>query len=156
MTFWTFIKWELYNLVIKWDWKTCNSLKIWSYSNVTGFYRNKVKVTVNRLLKTIKVQITWHPNYPTQAPVHVLGQPLMLQTLYVLDFGATNHMTSSTNGMSEFVPYLGIDSVTIANGSGLPISHIGSPCFFIIIVSFRWITFYVSLLCINTCFLFVR
>lgn len=38
-------------------------------------------------------------------------------------------MTNSTNGMTSFTPYSSKDSVIIANGIGLPISHLGQSSF---------------------------
>ncbi|KAG7567856.1 hypothetical protein ISN45_Aa04g006950 [Arabidopsis thaliana x Arabidopsis arenosa] len=45
---------------------------------------------------------------------------------WVLDRSATNHLTSDLSNFSMHQPYTGGEEVTIADGSGLPISHTGS------------------------------
>ncbi|BAB10876.1 polyprotein [Arabidopsis thaliana] len=45
---------------------------------------------------------------------------------WVLDSGATHHLTSDLANLSMHQPYTGGEEVTIADGSGLPISHTGS------------------------------
>jgi hypothetical protein len=44
---------------------------------------------------------------------------------WCLDSGATHHMTSSPNNLSNVQPYLVTDSIVVGNGSQLSISHIG-------------------------------
>lgn len=44
---------------------------------------------------------------------------------WVLDSGATHHLTSDLANLSMHQPYTGGEEVTIADGSGLPISHTG-------------------------------
>lgn len=48
---------------------------------------------------------------------------------YVLDSGATNHMTPDPSNFSEYSPYTGKNSVTFGNGTSLPISYIGKSFF---------------------------
>ena len=43
-----------------------------------------------------------------------------------MDSGATHHLTSDLNNLALHQPYNGGEEVTIADGSGLPISHSGS------------------------------
>lgn len=45
---------------------------------------------------------------------------------WVLDSGATHHITSNLNNCVLYQPYLGGDEVLIGDGSGLAISHTGS------------------------------
>ncbi|KAG7579009.1 Integrase catalytic core [Arabidopsis thaliana x Arabidopsis arenosa] len=45
---------------------------------------------------------------------------------WLLDSGATHHMTSDLHNLSLHEPYNGGDDVIVANGSPLPITHIGS------------------------------
>lgn len=45
---------------------------------------------------------------------------------WVLDSGATNHVTSDLNNLSTFFNYDGNDTLQLGNGTGLPIAHIGS------------------------------
>ena len=44
----------------------------------------------------------------------------------ILDSGATHHLTSDLANLSMHQPYNGGEEVTIADGTGLPISHTGS------------------------------
>lgn len=45
---------------------------------------------------------------------------------WLLDSGATHHLTSDLNNLALHQPYQGGDEVAIADGSGLQITHIGS------------------------------
>ncbi|CAA7017709.1 unnamed protein product [Microthlaspi erraticum] len=45
---------------------------------------------------------------------------------WVMDSGATHHLTTDLNNLALHQPYNGGEEVTIANGTGLNISHIGS------------------------------
>ena len=47
-------------------------------------------------------------------------------TEWILDSGATNHVTTDLNNLSTFFNYDGNDMLQIGNGAGLPILHIGS------------------------------
>ncbi|KAL1208369.1 Retrovirus-related Pol polyprotein from transposon RE2 [Cardamine amara subsp. amara] len=44
---------------------------------------------------------------------------------WILDSGATHHLTSDLSNLSLHQPYSGGKEVTIADGSGLQISHTG-------------------------------
>ncbi|CAL2279421.1 unnamed protein product [Prunus armeniaca] len=44
---------------------------------------------------------------------------------WVVDSGATHHMTSDPSLLSHVQPYTGNDSIIVGNGNQLPISHIG-------------------------------
>ncbi|KAL5726237.1 hypothetical protein ACHQM5_009293 [Ranunculus cassubicifolius] len=48
------------------------------------------------------------------------------QSPWYLDSGATNHITNAVDNLSFTRPYSGHDQVTVGNGEGLPITHIGS------------------------------
>jgi hypothetical protein len=48
---------------------------------------------------------------------------------WIIDSGATNHVTSDINNLSSFFAYTGPDKLQIGNGFGLSISHIGSQTF---------------------------
>ncbi|KAJ3698209.1 hypothetical protein LUZ61_001914 [Rhynchospora tenuis] len=48
---------------------------------------------------------------------------------WILDTGATNHVTSDLNNLSSFFNYEGNDSLHLGNGLSLPITHIGSSTF---------------------------
>ncbi|KAI0500178.1 hypothetical protein KFK09_018387 [Dendrobium nobile] len=54
----------------------------------------------------------------TQAPA---GSP----TEWVLDSGASSHLTSDATNMLQPIPYQGANSISIANGSTLPINSFG-------------------------------
>ena len=45
---------------------------------------------------------------------------------WLMDSGATHHLTSDLHNLSLHQPYLGDDSVMIGDGTGLPITHTGS------------------------------
>ena len=45
---------------------------------------------------------------------------------WLLDSGATHHLTYDLNNLALHQPYTGGDEVAIADGSGLKITHIGS------------------------------
>ena len=45
---------------------------------------------------------------------------------WILDSGATHHLTTDLNNLALHQPYNGGEEVIIADGSGLPISHTGS------------------------------
>lgn len=45
---------------------------------------------------------------------------------WILDTGATHHVTSDLNNLSSFYNYTGTDSLQIGNGAGLHIENIGS------------------------------
>lgn len=51
------------------------------------------------------------------------------QEYWLLDLGATNHMTSNLFNLQMATPYSSNETVTSASGEGLAISHIGSSCF---------------------------
>ncbi|PKU78042.1 Retrovirus-related Pol polyprotein from transposon TNT 1-94 [Dendrobium catenatum] len=72
----------------------------------------------------------WHRNNykyaPTvqNAPRALLAQPTSQQS-WILDSGATNHITHDNASLHQSAPYTGSDSVTVANGSSLPIHNYG-------------------------------
>ena len=44
---------------------------------------------------------------------------------WLLDSGATRHLTTDLNNLALHQPYTGGEEVTIADGTGLPITHTG-------------------------------
>jgi Reverse transcriptase (RNA-dependent DNA polymerase)/GAG-pre-integrase domain len=50
---------------------------------------------------------------------------------WIIDSGATNHVTNEINNLSSFFAYKGPDNLHIGNGIGLDILHIGSQSFII-------------------------
>jgi Reverse transcriptase (RNA-dependent DNA polymerase)/gag-polypeptide of LTR copia-type len=55
-------------------------------------------------------------------PSHVVGST----SEWILDSGATNHVTNDINNLSSFYNYDGADVLQIGNGAGLEIQNIGS------------------------------
>lgn len=47
-------------------------------------------------------------------------------TSWLLDSGASHHVTSDLSNLSLHAPYIGTDDIMIGDGSGLPITHTGS------------------------------
>ncbi|KAL3584952.1 hypothetical protein D5086_011819 [Populus alba] len=45
--------------------------------------------------------------------------------VWLTDSGVTNHMTTDLNNLTLASPYPTIDTIHIANGEGLTVSHIG-------------------------------
>ncbi|KAJ3705170.1 hypothetical protein LUZ61_008875 [Rhynchospora tenuis] len=76
----------------------------------------------------------WKPRPPRQAFNAQVQQPNQSSTQppaqqpseWVIDSGATNHVTSDLNNLSAFFAYTGSDKLQLGNGSGLDIAHIGS------------------------------
>ena len=76
----------------------------------------------------------YNPNQSTQASPFTLWQPRANAVMaspynannWLLDSGATHHITSDLANLSLHHPYTGGEDVTIADGSGLSISHTGS------------------------------
>ncbi|KAM2315364.1 hypothetical protein ACFX1S_028273 [Malus domestica] len=46
-------------------------------------------------------------------------------TPWVVDSGATNHMTNDPSALTQIQPYTGTDTIVVGNGNHLPISHVG-------------------------------
>lgn len=51
------------------------------------------------------------------------------QDSWLMDSGATHHVTSDLSNLSLYALYSGNDSIVIGNGSSLPITHTGSTSF---------------------------
>ncbi|KAJ1698432.1 hypothetical protein LUZ63_006944 [Rhynchospora breviuscula] len=71
----------------------------------------------------------WKPRPPQaarQAFATHLQPPTTSSSDWVLDSGATNHVTSDLNNLSAFFAYPGADNLQIGNGNGLKILHLGS------------------------------
>jgi hypothetical protein len=68
-----------------------------------------------------------HPTRVSPPPSkHMLPTPPHRLTEWILDSGATNHVTNDINNLSSFFHYDGQDTLQIGSGAGLPILHIGS------------------------------
>lgn len=52
--------------------------------------------------------------------------PYQIGEAWILDTGASHHMTSDVHNLNQVVPFEGFDKIKIGNGQGLPIKHIGS------------------------------
>ena len=63
---------------------------------------------------------------PWQPRAHLAAAPSYNANNWILDSGATHHLTTDLNNLSLHQPYNGGEEVTIADGSGLAISHTGS------------------------------
>ena len=48
------------------------------------------------------------------------------QDTWIVDSGASHHITSDISALSQVKPFEGSEKITIGNGTGLPIKHIGS------------------------------
>ncbi|XP_010431048.1 PREDICTED: uncharacterized protein LOC104715332 [Camelina sativa] len=73
------------------------------------------QVAGGQITNTTPFSVPWHPraNMATATP-------------WILDSGATHHLTTDLSNLSLQQPYNGGEEVTIAEGTGLPISHMGS------------------------------
>lgn len=72
----------------------------------------------------------WRPSAPPQPqqPWHPTANAAMVtgdSSTWLLDSGASHHMTSDLNNLSLHGPYNGGDDVILGDGSGLSISHTG-------------------------------
>lgn len=47
------------------------------------------------------------------------------QDSWIVDTGVSHHMTADVNSLQKVTPYQGTNKITIGNGEGLPIQHIG-------------------------------
>ncbi|XP_010507514.1 PREDICTED: uncharacterized protein LOC104784148 [Camelina sativa] len=66
------------------------------------------------------------PMQPWQPRANVAMAPPYNPANWIMDSGATHHLTSDLANLSMHQPYTGGEEVTIADGSGLPISQTGS------------------------------
>ena len=57
---------------------------------------------------------------------------------WILDSGASHHVTNDLNNLSLHAPYDGSDEIVIGDGSSLPIAHTGS---FSLTTLFKFFTF---------------
>ncbi|KAB2598442.1 hypothetical protein D8674_001362 [Pyrus ussuriensis x Pyrus communis] len=48
------------------------------------------------------------------------------QDAWIVDSGASHHITSDISALSQVIPFEGSEKITIGNGTGLPIKNIGS------------------------------
>lgn len=67
-----------------------------------------------------------HPPWTPQAHYTAASASDMSVSPWLLDSGASHHITSDLNNLSLHAPYHGGDDVMIGNGTGLPITHTGS------------------------------
>ena len=63
---------------------------------------------------------TWQPQ------AHYTSHSPSANTSWVLDSGASHHVTADLNNLSLHTPYVGNDDVMLGDGSNLQISHTGS------------------------------
>ncbi|XP_019087286.1 PREDICTED: uncharacterized protein LOC104727565 [Camelina sativa] len=63
---------------------------------------------------------------PWQPRAHLATAPPYNAGNWIMDSGATHHLTSDLNNLALHQPYTGGEEVTTADGSGMPISHTGS------------------------------
>lgn len=68
---------------------------------------------------------TGYTSAPWQPRANLAAAPYSASN-WILDSGATHHLTSDLNNLSLHQPYNGGEEITIADGSGLAISHTGS------------------------------
>ncbi|KAA8521637.1 hypothetical protein F0562_012310 [Nyssa sinensis] len=73
-----------------------------------------------------------NPTYQAKLPSPQLvvmaasfGSNQNTSNIWLMDSGATNHITNDISNLSIFEDYTGEDAVSIGNGKGLQISHIG-------------------------------
>lgn len=66
------------------------------------------------------------PHRPWQPRANMAVAAQHPSNAWLLDSGATHHLTSDLHNMALHQPYLGDDSVLIGDGSGLSITHTGS------------------------------
>lgn len=66
------------------------------------------------------------PFKPWQPRAHFASPSSYDMNAWLLDFGATHHITSDLNNLSLHHPYNGGDDVVIADGSTVAITHTGS------------------------------
>ncbi|KAJ1700890.1 hypothetical protein LUZ63_000669 [Rhynchospora breviuscula] len=66
------------------------------------------------------------PPPPPQAHVAHTNASTSASPEWYLDSGATHHVTSDINNLSNFIPYDGMDKLQIGDGKGMTILHIGS------------------------------
>lgn len=69
------------------------------------------------------------------------------QKIWLVDSGATNHITSDISNLQEAVPYSSSETVTYSGGEGLLITNIGNTC-----ILHHNITFILNLCCMCRCF----
>ena len=66
------------------------------------------------------------PSRPQWQPRANFAAPHSTMPEWLLDSGASHHVTSDLNNLSLHSPYSGSDDIMIGDGSGLPITHSGS------------------------------
>ncbi|PKU66916.1 Retrovirus-related Pol polyprotein from transposon TNT 1-94 [Dendrobium catenatum] len=73
-----------------------------------------------------RLNLKYAPTTTSNGPRALLAQPNgpSMQP-WILDFGATTHLTSDSKNLLNSFPYNGQDSITVANGSSIPIHSSG-------------------------------
>lgn len=72
------------------------------------------------MIQQTPMSLPWQPRANLGAVSHYNPQQ------WLLDSGATHHLTSDLNNLALHQPYNGGEAVSIADGSGLQITHTGS------------------------------
>ncbi|GMJ02145.1 hypothetical protein HRI_003883700 [Hibiscus trionum] len=66
------------------------------------------------------------PPHPWQPQAHIATSSSPSSDPWLLDSGATHHITTNLQNLSLHNPYTSSDEVMIGDGSGVPITHSGS------------------------------
>ncbi|GMI98183.1 hypothetical protein HRI_003487600 [Hibiscus trionum] len=66
------------------------------------------------------------PPHPWQPQAHIATSSSPSSDPWLLDNGATHHITTDLQNLSLHNPYTGSNEVMIGDGSGVPITHSGS------------------------------
>ena len=70
--------------------------------------------------------MSYQPSPPPQAHMHSVNPTITDTPSWLLDSGATNHITGDLNNLHLHHPYQGTDQVTVGNGNTLPIHNTGN------------------------------
>jgi len=70
------------------------------------------------------------PSYPVQSPLQGMNiqgsSSFSNAAIWIVDIGASHHMTSDLAHLNQVSPFEGSENIKIGNGQGLPIQHTGS------------------------------
>ncbi|PKU68153.1 5'-3' exoribonuclease 2 [Dendrobium catenatum] len=74
-----------------------------------------------------RCNLQYVPSTPTnQRAYYTQTQPSSNTSAWILDSGATSHLTPDLSNLTNTSSYHGLDSVSVANGSTIPIQHTGN------------------------------